>query len=101
VSVLVAPGGREAAEEILFAETTTLGVRSAAWDRTVLERSHVSVETPYGAVPVKVGGRHGRVYNAQPEFDDCRRLAASHGVPVKEVWAAALAAYRAAAPPRP
>jgi uncharacterized protein (TIGR00299 family) protein len=94
VTALVEPGRREAAEEVLFAEATTLGVRRQEWERTVLDREIVSVETPYGPVGVKVGRRGGRVYNAQPEFDDCQRAAADRGVAVKEVWAAAVAAYR-------
>jgi hypothetical protein len=96
VSVLAEPGARQALEEVLFAETTTLGVRRQEWDRTVLEREVVAVDTPYGAVGVKIGRRGGRVYNVQPEFEDCRRAAEARGVPVKEVWAAALAAARAA-----
>ena len=94
ITALVEPGRREAAEEVLFAETTTLGVRRQEWERTVLDREIVTVETPYGPVGVKVGRRGGRVYNAQPEFDDCQRAAAARGVAVKEVWAAAVAAYR-------
>jgi uncharacterized protein (TIGR00299 family) protein len=94
VTALVEPGRREAAEEVFFAETTTLGVRRQEWERTVLDREIVTVETPYGAVGVKVGRRGGRVYSAQPEFDDCQRVAAERGVAVKEVWAAAVAAYR-------
>ena len=74
---------------------TTLGVRRHECERSVLERHAVPVETGYGTIPVKIGGRSGRVYNAQPEFDACQRAAARAGVPVKEVWAAAIAAYRA------
>ncbi len=69
-------------------------MRRQEWDRTVLEREIVPVETPYGTIGVKVGRRGGVVYNSQPEFDDCERAARTRGVPVKEVWAAALAAYR-------
>jgi uncharacterized protein (TIGR00299 family) protein len=98
VTVLADPGRREALEEILFAETTTLGVRRQAWERTVLDREVVSVTTPYGAIGVKVGRRGGRVYNAQPEFEDCQRAARAGEVPLKEVWAAALAAYRGGSP---
>jgi pyridinium-3,5-bisthiocarboxylic acid mononucleotide nickel chelatase len=94
ITALAPPVAREAVEEVLFRETTTLGVRRAEWDRTVLERSMVAVSTPYGTVGVKVGRRGGVEYNAQPEFDDCQRAAAEAGVPVKEVWAAAVAAYR-------
>jgi uncharacterized protein (TIGR00299 family) protein len=98
VTVLADPERREALEEILFAETTTLGVRRQAWERTVLDREVVSVTTPYGVIGVKVGRRGGRVYNAQPEFEDCQRAARAGEVPLKEVWAAALAAYRGGSP---
>jgi uncharacterized protein (TIGR00299 family) protein len=94
ITCLARPDGREAIEEVLFSETTTLGVRRQEWQRSALERRSVEVATPYGAVRVKLGGRAGRVYNAQPEFEDCRQAASARGVPVKEVWAAALAAYR-------
>jgi hypothetical protein len=97
VTVLVPPERREAVEELLFRETTTLGVRWQEWERTVLERESVTVATPYGAVRVKLGRRGGVVYNASPEFEDCQRLAAEARVAVKEVLAAALAAWRAGA----
>ena len=94
VTALCDPERREALEEVLFSETTTLGVRHQEWDRTALERDRVMVETAHGAIAIKVGRRGPRVYNAQPEFEDCRRAAEARGVPVKEVWAAALSAYR-------
>lgn len=98
VTVLAPPAKREALEEVLFAETTTLGVRRQEWERTVLDRETVTVATAYGEVRVKVGKRGGRVYNVQPEFEDCQRAAERTGAAVKEVWAAALSAYRQAAP---
>ncbi len=94
VTVLAPPDKREAIEELLFRETTTLGVRRQEWLRTELERETAMVATPYGAVRVKVGRRGPVVYNAWPEFEDCQRLAAEAGVAVKEVLAAALAAWR-------
>jgi len=94
VSVLARPEGREVIEELLFKETTTLGVRRQEWERSALEREVVRVETPYGAVGIKLGRRGGRVYNAQPEYEDCLRAARQHGVALKEVFAAALSAYR-------
>jgi pyridinium-3,5-bisthiocarboxylic acid mononucleotide nickel chelatase len=94
LTVLTAPGAREALEALIFSETTTLGVRRSEWERTTLARESVSVETAYGPVRVKLGRREGRIVNAQPEFDDCEKVAAARGVPVKEVWAAALAAWR-------
>jgi uncharacterized protein (DUF111 family) len=61
-----------------------------------LTRRHVTVVTPYGPVRVKVGAEAGRVLTASPEFSDCDAAAEAHGVPVKEVLAAAAAAWRAA-----
>ena len=98
VTVLAPPPLREALEEVLFTETTTLGVRRQEWERTVLDRETVTVATAYGAVRVKVGKRGGRVYNVQPEFEDCQRAAERSGAAVKEVWAAALSAYRQTGP---
>lgn len=95
ITALVPPPRREAVEELLFTETTTLGVRRQEWERTTLEREVVAVETQYGPIGIKLARRAGRVLNAQPEFEDCQRAARSHGVPVKEAWAAALGAWRA------
>jgi uncharacterized protein (TIGR00299 family) protein len=95
VTVVAPVTHRAAVEDVFFTETTTLGVRCQEWDRTVLERDVVAVETAYGPVGVKVGRRAGTVVNAQPEFDDCQRQAAAHGVAIKEVWAAAVSAWRA------
>jgi uncharacterized protein (TIGR00299 family) protein len=98
VTVLSGATQRTAVEDVLFRETTTLGVRWQEWKRSVLERERVMVATAYGPIAVKLGKRGSDVLNAQPEFDDCQKAASAHGVPVKEVWAAALAAFRSAPP---
>jgi hypothetical protein len=59
----------------------------------VLAREQVTVETPYGAVQVKVARQDGKVLNAAPEFDDCQRLAKEKSVPLKQLIAAAEAAF--------
>jgi len=94
IRVLARPGQAEALADLIFAETTTLGLRISMAERRVLEREVVSVETPYGAVRLKVGLRNGRVLNAAPEYEDCRRVALERGVPLKEVMQAAQEAYR-------
>lgn len=94
VTVIAAPHQREEVEELLFRETTTLGVRRQECERSTLEREAIAVSTAYGPISVKVGRRGTRVYNAQPEFEDCRRAAQTAGVSVKEVMAAAIVAYR-------
>jgi uncharacterized protein (DUF111 family) len=77
---------------MLFEQTTTIGVRIYEARRKVLEREMLSVETPYGAVTVKVAKRNGKVLNVAPEYEDCQRLATQNGVPLKQVIIAAQAA---------
>ncbi len=71
--------------ELLFRETTTIGVRWYEMQRRCLERELVSVETPHGTVRMKVARLDGRVLNVAPEFDDCRRIAEQTGLPLKQV----------------
>ena len=95
VTVLAPLRLRQDMAEILFAESTTLGLRCSEVEREVLERKLVRVSTRFGKVTVKLGLRDGRVLNAAPEFEDCRRLASRKRVSLKEVQQAALAAWRA------
>jgi hypothetical protein len=95
VSVLCAPEKSDALAQMLFEQTTTIGVRIYEARRKVLERELLSVETPYGPVQVKVARREGKVLNVAPEYEDCQRLATEKGVPLKQVIIAAQAAYLA------
>jgi pyridinium-3,5-bisthiocarboxylic acid mononucleotide nickel chelatase len=85
---------RDAVARVLVDETTTLGVRFHAVDRIELDRELVPVATPYGEVRVKVARRGEATVGAHPEYEDCLARAREHGVPVKEVLAAAAAAFR-------
>jgi len=80
----------------IFKQTSTLGVRATRVERRVLERELFQVDTAYGTVRVKVGRLGGEVLNVAPEFEDCKQAAERAGVPVKEVMAAALSAFRGA-----
>ena len=93
VTIVAAPSRRDALLDVLFRETTTIGVRYHEADRTCLSRAWASVTTPYGAVRIKVASRAGAVVNAAPEYDDCAARAAEHGAAVKDVHAAAMSAY--------
>ncbi|MCA1817623.1 MAG: nickel pincer cofactor biosynthesis protein LarC [Acidobacteria bacterium] len=93
VSILCRPAEREAFYQLLFDETTTLGVRSHAVERRALPRESVLVETEFGAIRVKVARSRGRVVNATPEYDDCRAAARRFNAPLRDVEAAARAAY--------
>ena len=92
VTALAPPAARADVERAFFRHSTTLGVRVQPMSRAVLARAFERVATPYGAVRVKVGSLDGEILGAQPEFEDCRRLAARAGVPVRVVLAAATAA---------
>ncbi len=93
VTVLAQPDHREAIAGLLFAETTTIGVRYQEVLRECLAREIRTVETPLGPVKFKVASRDGRIVNAAPEFEDCARLASERSLPVKEVQALALKAW--------
>jgi hypothetical protein len=93
ISILCEPERGDTLSRLLFTETTTIGVRIHEARRIVLERELVTVETPYGAVTVKVARHEGKVANVAPEFENCQRLAAEKSVPLKQVMAAAQAAY--------
>jgi len=93
LSVLCTPEKGDALAQMLFEQTTTIGVRIYEARRKILERELVSIQTPYGAVNVKVAKRDGKVLNVAPEYEDCRRLASEKGVPLKQVMIAAQASY--------
>jgi len=93
LTVLTKPEDAAAIEGLLFRETTTLGIRRRTDERVILDRSFVTVETAYGLIRVKVGSLGGERRNAMPEYEDCRRAAREHGVPLKVVMEAALVAF--------
>jgi uncharacterized protein (TIGR00299 family) protein len=93
VTVIARPEDRERLVELVFQETTTIGVRFSETERECLQRETVTVTTPLGAVRFKVARRNGRLLNAQPEFEDLVRLANEHSRPVKEVQALAAKAW--------
>jgi uncharacterized protein (TIGR00299 family) protein len=92
ITAIAPPDRRHALTDLLFKESTTIGVRYQEMSRTRLDRATETVTTPYGDVRFKIARRDGQELNASPEFDDCVRLAAEHGVPVKAVQAAAIQA---------
>jgi uncharacterized protein (TIGR00299 family) protein len=93
MTIVCAPEQRDALADLVFRETTTIGVRYQGMARLCLDRELVPVATPYGVVRFKVARRGGAVMNAQPEFDDLARLAAERGIPIKMVQAAAHKAW--------
>ncbi|MGA2580229.1 MAG: nickel pincer cofactor biosynthesis protein LarC [Bryobacteraceae bacterium] len=87
--VLARPEDRETMVQVIFAETSTLGLRTYSAERRVQARHWVEVETPQGKVRMKVSGEGAYA----PEYEDCRRIAQETGVPLKHVIAEANFAY--------
>ncbi len=93
LSALATTATRAAVIDAITRETTTIGVRFMPVERSVLARELVDVDTRYGAIRVKLArDAQGALRNAAPEFEACAAAAKAHGVPVKAVFAAALAA---------
>lgn len=93
VTVVARPQDRDKMTEIIFRESTTIGVRHQELSRECLDREMVTIATSVGPVRFKVARRDGRVLNAQPEFEDLAKLSADHGIPIKAVQALAHKAW--------
>lgn len=93
VTVIAPPERRADVADILFRETTTIGLRHHETERQVLARTMVTVQTPLGEVRFKVARQGDRIVNAQPEFDDLVRLATERSVAIKDIQAIALKAW--------
>ena len=89
--VIARPEDREALAQLIFAETSTLGLRIYTAERRVQGRTCAEVQTPYGAVRMKISSEGSYT----PEYEDCRKLAKESGVPLREILAAANQAYLA------
>ncbi len=89
VTLLCEPAAVDRLTDLIFRETTTIGVRSYTARRRTLQRESIPVETPLGRIRMKVSRLNGHVLNVAPEYEDCQRVAAEHGVPLKQVLAEA------------
>jgi len=93
LTVLCKPEAAGKLAQIIFAETTTLGVRQREEVRQTLARRWENVRTPWGEVRIKIASMNGTVTNYAPEYEDCRRIATEHHVPLKTVMQEAARAY--------
>jgi uncharacterized protein (TIGR00299 family) protein len=94
LTVLCRPDLVPALRELLVRETTTIGLRWRFENKMALPREFAEVETPWGKVKIKIARwPSGEVTNASPEYEDCRRLAEQHGVPLKQVMQEAMRIY--------
>jgi uncharacterized protein (TIGR00299 family) protein len=93
LTILCRPDDSTRLTQLVFTETTTLGVRQRQEMRAVLARRHVSVATRWGEVRMKLASLNGSVSNYAPEYEDCRRIAEEHQVPLKSVMQEAVKVY--------
>jgi pyridinium-3,5-bisthiocarboxylic acid mononucleotide nickel chelatase len=93
LTVLCQPADAQTLMTLIFAETTTFGVRTHAAQRRVLPREFVKVSTSYGEVRIKLSRVNGRILHVAPEYDDCRKLAEEKNVPLQRVINEALLSY--------
>ena len=93
LTVLCKPEDASRLTQLVFSETTTLGVRRRDEMRQTLARRWERVRTPWGEVRIKIASMNGTVTNYAPEYEDCRRIAAEHHVPLKTVMQEAARAY--------
>jgi len=85
LSILCRENDQDQLSEMIFAETTTLGIRSYAVERRALERTMLRVETRYGPIDVKVARLNGQLLTLMPEYEQCRGAARAANVPLRVV----------------
>jgi hypothetical protein len=93
MTIIARPEQRDAMTELVFRDSTTIGVRHQELSRECLDREMVTVTTSAGAVRFKVASRGGQVLNAQPEFEDLAKLSEQRGIPIKDLQALAHKAW--------
>lgn len=86
IQVLCEPSMMDSMRSILFRETTTLGIKQIMVDRYSLPRTIREVETPYGKIRVKIAEINPNIKKISPEFEDCRRAAQEHGIPITDIY---------------
>jgi uncharacterized protein (DUF111 family) len=94
LTVLCRPDLVPALRDLLFRETTTIGMHWRVENKTSLAREFAVVLTQWGTVRIKIARwRSGKIANTAPEYEDCRKLATSHGVPLKQVMQQAMQVF--------
>jgi hypothetical protein len=96
LTVLCRPDLVTTLRDLIFRETTTIGLHWRTENKIALAREFRRVATPWGDVQIKIARwPSGQVANASPEYEDCRRIAAEHALPLKQVMQEAMRIYAA------
>jgi uncharacterized protein (TIGR00299 family) protein len=86
LSVICEPGKEDLLKEIIFSESTTVGIRTFPFKKDTLSRKFETVETLYGKVTVKRSFYNGKEVSCKPEYEECRKIAEEKGIPLKTVY---------------
>ena len=86
ISVLTECINKEKLSKILLTETSSFGVRFYSVDRLILDREVKKLKTPYGLIKIKLGKLDGKIVQAAPEFEDCRKVSRTKKLPVKKIY---------------
>jgi uncharacterized protein (TIGR00299 family) protein len=98
LTVLCQNDAAQRMRDIIFAETSTIGIRTRHERRDCLEREIIPVSTQWGTIRIKQSSLNGRVTHFSPEYEDCRRIAQEHSIALKEVQQEAISKYLARNP---
>ncbi len=90
LSVLSKEENKSGCLDIIFSETSTLGIREEKITRYSLNREFKTVDTPYGKISCKIAKKGNKILNISAEYEDCRKAAKSYGVPLKNVQSSAI-----------
>jgi uncharacterized protein (TIGR00299 family) protein len=94
LTVLCAETDADKFNEMILRETSAFGVRRTVAERRKLRREFTKIKTPFGDVTVKIGRLDGKLVQAAPEFESCKKLASRAKVPLKRIYEAALKAVK-------
>jgi uncharacterized protein (TIGR00299 family) protein len=86
LNVLCESESADTLKQIIFTESTTLGIRTFPFRKETLVRKFVTIDTIYGEVKIKRSYYNNKEVSCKPEYDDCKRIASEKGIPLKEVY---------------
>jgi uncharacterized protein (DUF111 family) len=86
LNVICEPGLSDAVKEIIFTESTTLGIRTFPFKKDTLVRKFETLQTIYGEVAIKRSYYNDKEVSLKPEYEDCKKIASEKGIPLKEVY---------------
>jgi uncharacterized protein (TIGR00299 family) protein len=94
LTILCAETDADKFSEMILRETSAFGVRRTMAERRKLRREFTKIKTPYGDVTVKIGRLDGKMVQAAPEFESCKKLAVRAKIPLKRIYEAVFKAIK-------